>query len=778
MGQDCVVSRISEHIWQFNEANAMGPYVDAYLICGTEKALLVDSLQTAENLYEEVRKITDLPVEVIITHGHGDHAGAGLKQFKEAGCPIYMSALDVDILNGMFGETYPADFFQPTTPKMKFDLGGRVLEVVPCAGHTPGSLVLLDEKNQLLFSGDSIGSGHFWMQVPKALPLNRFLNQVQALYDRVKGLPELLVYPGHRNQSPVQLNLQYVKDTLTLTKRIVAGTAVGEDAVIDMGPMHMEYKHLGYGLMVDMCYNPKTIMGPEPDPELEALKDQFIDGEVTKGGQRLLYKFFVPEAARGAEPGVPGEKYPLVVYLHGGGERGDGDNVRQVLANTGATNFAAPEWQAKHPCFVFAPQCPTDLSWTSDQNVDLIVKAIMSLPRQYPIDANRVYVTGLSLGGVGTWNIIAKYPNLFAAAMPICGVGDPFAIKAAKNLPVWAFHAEDDPVVPVTGYVTRFAFDKKVGSRMMVSALRAAGNRQVHYTEYPAGELACRGLFAHAAWVPAYENEEAKEWMFAQNRFDRYDVELIQPGVWYIEDFNNDSIYVVEGTEKALVIDTGLGGGDLVSLVKTLTHLPFELAITHAHGDHMLHSDKFGKFYMSAKDIDTMYNAKGRLMPDNKSEAEDVMDIQAGDVIDLGGGVKIEVFDVGGHTPGSVAFLDEYHGLCFTGDAFGVWMQVPGAIAISEYRENLKKFLADFKARGLEHISFCGGHRRQEGGTFPFLTYSPNSLERVADMIVLCDKILADEVDYTPFTMRTFGEPAYTAKWGTATMVFKDSVRK
>lgn len=770
MGMDCVVSKVMENIWQFNEANAMGPYVDAYLIVGSEKALLVDSLQTAENLYEEVRKITDLPVEVIITHGHFDHAGASLKFFKEAGCPIYMDLVDMDILNGM-SEGFPEEFFLPVTPGMKFDLGNRVLEVIPLPGHTQGCLVVLDEENQLLFSGDSIGSGHFWMQVPKALPLARFQMVLQRFYDRVKELKDLLIYPGHRNQSPVQLTLQYIKDTLTLTKRIVSGVIEGEDAVLDMGPMHMEYKHVGYGMMVDMCYNPKTIRSAEPNPKEEAIKDQFVDGEITKGGKRLLYKMFKPETK-------PGETYPLVVFLHGGGECGDGDNLRLVLANSGPINFAAPEWQAEHPCYVFAPQCPLGMNWTSEENVELLVKAIMTFPAQYPIDRNRVYVTGLSLGGIGTWNIIAKYPNLFAAAMPICGVGDPFEIKNAKNLPIWAFHAEDDPTVPVTGYVTRFAFTNKVGSRMMVSSLRAAGNRQVRYTEYPAGELAKMGLFAHAAWVPAYDSQEVKEWLFAQNRFDRYDVELIQPGVWYIEDFNNDSIYVVEGTEKALVIDTGLGGGDLIGLVKTLTHLPFELAITHAHGDHMLHSDKFGKFYMSAKDIDTMYNAKGRLMPDNKSEAEDVMDIKAGDKIDLGGGVVIEVFDVGGHTPGSVAFLDEYHGVCFTGDAFGVWMQVPGAIAISEYRENLKKFLADFKARGLEHIAFCGGHRRQEGGAFPYNLYSPNSLERVADMIELCDKILNDEVDFAPFTMRTFGEPAYTAKWGTATMVFKESVRK
>lgn len=260
MGQVYQVEKIQEGIWEINEETSPGAWTDAYLICGTEKALLVDCLQEATDVYEQVRKLTDLPVEVIITHGHGDHAGKGLEQFKEAGCPVYMSALDVKLLDEIFGQKYPEGYFLPLTQQMEFDLGGVRLQVIPVGGHTPGSLVVLDEERQMMFSGDSIGSGHFWMQIKGTLPLAEFRDQIQSLYEQVKNLKDLCVYPGHRYQSPVQLNLQYVEDVLTLTGQIVAGQVEGEDAELNFGSMHMIYKHLGYGLMTDYCYDPKRIV--------------------------------------------------------------------------------------------------------------------------------------------------------------------------------------------------------------------------------------------------------------------------------------------------------------------------------------------------------------------------------------------------------------------------------------------------------------------------------------------------------------------------------------
>lgn len=266
MGQECTVRELRPGIWQLNEAGENGPYVDAYLICGTAKALVVDCLETAENLYEEVRRITPLPVELVITHGHGDHAGAGIRQFKEAGCPVYMSLEDLPLLSSMFGKEYPKGYFCELRQGMRFDLGGFLPEVISVPGHTKGSVVLLDRKNRLLFSGDSIGSGNFWMQIPGTLPLADFLPRLQALYDEVKGLPDLEVFPGHRSQMPKEMGLRYVEDVLSLTKHLVDGTMEGEDEVLDFAGIHMEYKKAGFGLVKEYCYNPKTIFGPDPAP--------------------------------------------------------------------------------------------------------------------------------------------------------------------------------------------------------------------------------------------------------------------------------------------------------------------------------------------------------------------------------------------------------------------------------------------------------------------------------------------------------------------------------
>ena len=105
-------------------------------------------------------------------------------------------------------------------------------------------------------------------------------------------------------------------------------------------------------------------------------------------------------------------------------------------------------------------------------------------------------------------------------------------------------------------------------------------------------------MHPHASWVPAYEDQTAKEWLFAQDRSQRYEIRCIQPGFYWIEDFNNDSIYLLEGQEKALVVDTGLAENDFIGMIKSLTKLPFELAVTHNHFDHMYHLDKFDRYYI------------------------------------------------------------------------------------------------------------------------------------------------------------------------------------
>lgn len=223
----------------------------------------------------------------------------------------------------------------------------------------------------------------------------------------------------------------------------------------------------------------------------------------------MPYRLYVPENYN------PTKSYPLVLFLHGGGERGN-DNEKQLIANDGAVIWAAPENQAKHPAFVLAPQARNvpsggfTVTRDSDNNINLskvfevsedlkiAYEVLQHVRNKYNIDSNRLYSTGLSQGGFGTFNINLEHPDLFAAMVPIAGGADPAKAHLLTYKPIWAFHGEDDSVIPV------------LYSRNIINAIKYAGGNPI-YTEYPE-EM----KYDHASWVPAYENEEMIEWVFQQ----------------------------------------------------------------------------------------------------------------------------------------------------------------------------------------------------------------------------------------------------------------------
>jgi len=202
------------------------------------------------------------------------------------------------------------------------------------------------------------------------------------------------------------------------------------------------------------------------------------------------------------------QRYPLVIFYHGAGERGD-DNVKPLVH--GMNDFASDDVMAKYPCFVVAPQCPdgvqwVDTPWTADAHtmpekptepMRLSLELITSLQSEFSIDASRLYVTGLSMGGFGAWDAIQRYPNRFAAAVPVCGGGDLALAKQFVHVPVWAFHGADDGSV------------KPIRSRDMIAALKAAGGTP-KYTEYPG--------VGHNSWAATYADREMYAWLFAQKR--------------------------------------------------------------------------------------------------------------------------------------------------------------------------------------------------------------------------------------------------------------------
>lgn len=515
------------------------------------------------------------------------------------------------------------------------------------------------------------------------------------------------------------------------------------------------------------------------DPHFVELSKAFRAGEHTNAaGDRVRYRYFVPALEEG-------KLYPLVVFLHGSGERGE-DNDLQVAGNRGAVVWTEPEEQAARPCFVLAPQVPEEKRFSSPEFERPFMEALERFLREHPVDRQRVYLTGLSMGGMGTWHYCARYPRVWAAAAPICGAGDPLAIRAAKDIPFWTFHAVDDPFVPIAGVIDREGTPAQAGTRLMVSALRACGAR-VRSTEYPEGYIHThfgypQAFAGHASWEPAYSDGEFRAWLFRQTRRDRDRVTFLRPGLWQLEDWSGASYYLAEGKERALVIDTGMGAQPIPPLLTELTDKPLDLALTHAHGDHAAHAGEFARIYVPAAERSLL---SGSLTP----EDERIIEVRDGDVIQLGG-MAVEAVLCAGHTPGSTVYLDHGHRCVFCGDALGsgtfVLLSLPGCLELSAYREQLLK-LRDRLALCPDYAWF-GGHSGQWMGSFAYTdfrpaeeqlgSFNPLRLQVVEDMAELCARLLAGEAERrpaAPFGPGTPGDPCFLASWGSATLMARES---
>ncbi|MEG1427592.1 MAG: MBL fold metallo-hydrolase [Oscillospiraceae bacterium] len=496
-------TKINSKIWQFNEKNKWGPYVDAYLILGTASALVVDCLQTEPDLYEEVREITDLPLTLVITHGHGDHAGESLRGFREAGCPIYMSLCDFPTLQESGIKGMEESWFTDLPDGMVFDLGTYCLQVLALPGHTKGSVILWDKEKRIMFSGDTIGSGGFWMQIPSALPILEFSKGLARLTEAVKDIKNLRIFPGHRNQSPVQLREQYIADIDAITAGILDGTMEGK-------PQEM-YQ---YGTVGSYCYNHRAILHPPFPNHEEKMKKKFRNMVYRNlNQQQLPCMLFSP---------MPWKKelFPVVVYLHRENERGN--DPRKVLNTPGSVSFTIPFWQNHHNCYTFAPQCPEGDTWTNPALLDLVVQAIQKLVATRPADPDRIYITGASLGAMGVWKALTLYPDVFAAAMPICGGVSREDLEKVPLMPLWAFHAADDDVIPCEGeFPEPVTGETLLGTCTAMEYLRSKmPTADHHFIRYAPGELSQKFRIPspHAAWIPGLRHTPAKMWLFNQKR--------------------------------------------------------------------------------------------------------------------------------------------------------------------------------------------------------------------------------------------------------------------
>ena len=227
---------------------------------------------------------------------------------------------------------------------------------------------------------------------------------------------------------------------------------------------------------------------------------------VTASGDSLNYRLLRPEVEQ------KGEKYPLVLFLHGAGERGS-DNEKQLTH--GSQMWLNPVNRENYPAFVLVPQCPESGYWAytdrpvsfepdqmpSDVPLSPVFRTLKELIDTYlvmpQVDKQRVYVIGLSMGAMGTYDMAIRYPEIFAAAIPICGTVNPTRLSAAKDVKFRIFHGDADTVVPVSG------------SRQAYKALKAAG-ADVEYIEFPG--------VTHGSWNPAFTQPDFMSWLFSQKK--------------------------------------------------------------------------------------------------------------------------------------------------------------------------------------------------------------------------------------------------------------------
>ena len=211
-------------------------------------------------------------------------------------------------------------------------------------------------------------------------------------------------------------------------------------------------------------------------------------GQVAKT-VRLKYLLFLPKGY-GEDPD---QKWPLIVFLHGMGERGD--DLEKVKIH-GIPKIV--EKQADFPFIAVSPQCPDTSRWTDE--IDTLNALLDDVAEKYASDENRLYLTGLSMGGFGTWAWAIASPDRFAAIAPICGGGDPGKVCAIKNVPTWVFHGAKDQVVPIAR------------SEDMVKALKDCGGN-VEFTVYPEA--------GHDSWTETYNNPKLYEWFLKHSLKER-----------------------------------------------------------------------------------------------------------------------------------------------------------------------------------------------------------------------------------------------------------------
>tara|TARA_B100001245_G_scaffold229969_1_gene208873 strand:- start:259 stop:1008 length:750 start_codon:yes stop_codon:yes gene_type:complete len=229
-------------------------------------------------------------------------------------------------------------------------------------------------------------------------------------------------------------------------------------------------------LFVTVCISSPAEEKPVPGAQVAREAKVEVDGKKVS----LRYWQFLPKSYDGKK------KFPFMLFLHGAGERGS--SLEKVK------KWGPPRLVSKKKDFPFvliSPQCPRGTWWKTEELYQLVRHIAGSLK----VDSRKMYVTGLSMGGFGSWHLMDRYPGLFAAGVPICGGGKAASARNLVNTPIWAFHGDADGVV------------KAELSKLMIKAIEKAGGKKAKLTLYPG--------VGHNSWSKAYANEEVYKWLLS-----------------------------------------------------------------------------------------------------------------------------------------------------------------------------------------------------------------------------------------------------------------------
>lgn len=488
----------------------------------------------------------------------------------------------------------------------------------------------------------------------------------------------------------------------------------------------------------------KTEEYMKPDQTRDNRTDRFIQAEFGK----QKYNLYIPNGYQN------GEKYPLVQFIHDAGGCGS-DTKLTLVQGEGALVWTDPEVQKKHPCFVFAPQFDgppiVDDDWNVDARLEESKAALDHIVETYPVDKDRIYTTGQSMGCMSSIVLNVRYPEYFAASYLVAGQWDERAIPGLEKQKLWMLCSQGDAkAFPIMNQMC--VHMEQEGAKVVRKVMEAGlpeeeyckiaediekEDPDIIFTPYKL-ETVANGWHSNggehhmSTWTTAYEIEAVREWLFRQKKEKKsklvdfssrheilihhkdgsytpmdepyYEVTQLDESTWQIMS-SGDYHYLVAGDEEGIAIDTGYGAGNLREFLEKLCGKPVRQVInTHSHFDHSANNCYFEKAYMGAGAEDKVsipYNSFTGM--DFFRDSYEKIIVGNGDRIPLKGR-ELEIFEIGDHTADGIAILDRKHKLLFSGDEF-----MPGGKGFNSTVEKWNRKLENLDANRAAFDQLCGG---------------------------------------------------------------------